>query len=51
MDWMPHLHVEEAEALAVQQQCEHNEGECDISAQYAQRGNADEISEEGLFAH
>ncbi len=46
-----YLHGEEAKALPVQQQAEHNEGQGDICAQDAQRRNADKVAEEGLLAH
>ena len=46
-----YLHVEEAKALAIQQQSEDNEGQRDIGAQNAQGRNADKVPEEGLLAH
>lgn len=48
---MSYLHVEEAKALAVQQQCEHNEGEGDVGAQDPQRRYADKVTEERLLTH
>lgn len=46
-----YLHGEEAKALPVQQQAEHNEGQRDVCSQDAQRCNADKVAEEGLLAH
>ena len=46
-----YLHVQETKALAVQQQCEDNEGEGNVGPQDPQRGYADKIPEKRFFAH
>ncbi len=46
-----YLHGQEAEALSVQQQTEHNECQADIRAQDAQGCDADKVTKEGLLSH